>query len=249
MSDFESIEGSGLSEETEQALENEAEENLERLLYRDEQKFLKESQKKKKLKREIEAESLARLERLAKTEDDFKEVEKQWDRLDENADRRFRYHETVRGDVPLEYGMAEDSPVIPAFLNSAYWKAILKGRYLDILFDCPFEIQENITDAFIHELLRELKDEYKELLTFRLIRRYSTAQIAQILDQTDRNVRKKLNRILKKLRKKLYKRLSEREISGKPLTKCERIFLEAYGNQSTGVQPEETETDDDNGFI
>ena len=100
MSDFESIEGSGLSEQAEESLANEFEENLEHLIYEDEQKFFGETPKKKKLRREMERESLARLERLAETKEDFEEVVRQWDRLEENSDRRFRYHETVRGDVP-----------------------------------------------------------------------------------------------------------------------------------------------------
>ena len=241
MSDFESIEGSGLSEQAEEALENESEEELERLVYEDEEKFRGESSKKKKLRREMERESMARLERLAKTEEDFKEVVKQWDRLEKNSDRRFRYHEAVRGDVPLEYGMAEDSPVIPAFLNNAYWKAIRNGNYMELIFDCPFEIDQVTSHRYISERLLELKDEYKELLYYLVIREYSTAHLAEILDQTDRNIRKKQHRLLERLRRKLYEHLDKRERRGSWLTKREQDFLLSRKNQKSDTQQDGTE--------
>ena len=241
MSDFESIEGSGLSEQAEEALENESEEELERLVYEDEEKFRGESSKKKKLRREMERESMARLERLAKTEEDFKEVVKQWDRLEKNSDRRFRYHEAVRGDVPLEYGMAEDSPVIPAFLNNAYWKAIRNGNYMELIFDCPFEIDQVTSHRYISERLLELKDEYKELLYYLVIREYSTAHLAEILDQTDRNIRKKQHRLLERLRRKLYEHLEKREKRGSWLTKREQDFLLSRKNQKSDKQQDGAE--------
>ena len=241
MSDFESIEGSGLSEQAEEALENESEEELERLVYEDEEKFRGESSKKKKLRREMERESMARLERLAKTEEDFKEVVKQWDRLEKNSDRRFRYHEAVRGDVPLEYGMAEDSPVIPAFLNNAYWKAIRSGNYMELIFDCPFEIDQVTSHRYISGKLRDLKDEYKELLYYLVIREYSTAHLAEILDQTDRNIRKKQHRLLERLRRKLYEHLEKRERRGSWLTKREQDFLLSRKNQKSDKQQDGAE--------
>lgn len=131
-----------LGKRAERELAAERDEELERLLYEDEQRLAGESPRKKQLRREIEAESLARMERLAKTEADFRKVTKQWDRREENGDRRFRYHEAVRGDVPLEYGMAKSSSVFPANLNSPYWKAVRRGDYLELIFDCPFEIEQ-----------------------------------------------------------------------------------------------------------
>ena len=239
MTDFESIEGNGLSEQAEEALENEAEDELERLLYRDEQIFLKESFKKKKLKREMERESLERLERLARSEQDFEEVVRQWDRLEENSDRRFRYHEAVRREVPLEYGMREDSPVIPAFLNNRYWKAVRKGNYLDLIFDCPYEIAEIVSSRYISEILQGLKDDYKELLYYLVIRRYSTTQLAGILDQTDRNVRKKYHRLLERIQRKLYEYLSKMKKKGRMLTKREATFLDTYKSKIPDDYPQE----------
>lgn len=55
----------------------------------------------KRLKRQIQAEALARLEDAARTEDDFRYIVGEWDRLDRNRERRERDHENLRGDVRL----------------------------------------------------------------------------------------------------------------------------------------------------
>ena len=237
MPDFET-----LGKRAERELAAERDEELERLLYEDEQKLAGESAKMKRLRREIEAESLARMERLAKTEDDFREVTRQWDRREENGDRRFRYHETVRGDVPLEYGMAKSSSVFPANLNSPYWKAVRRGDYLELIFDCPFEIEQVTSDPFVSSVLGDLKDEYRELLCFLCVRKYSTEHLGKILGQTDRNIRKKLSRLLARLRKKLFRRLAEHRSSGGTLTKRQREFMDAY---RTGHFKEEEEREDE----
>ena len=82
-------------------------------VYRDEHpEFLRdyyadEPEETKKLKRELEREALMRLEDAARTEADFREVVKIWDRLDRNRERKERYHEIPRWQVPLEYNRAE----------------------------------------------------------------------------------------------------------------------------------------------
>jgi len=51
---------------------------------------------RKLLVREAKAAALARMEDAARTENDFKAVVKQWNHLDENRERRERYHEIGR---------------------------------------------------------------------------------------------------------------------------------------------------------
>ena len=55
------------------------------------------------LKREIRAEAVRRLEEAARTEADFSVVIKEWDKLDQNRERRERNYEHLRGDLPLDY--------------------------------------------------------------------------------------------------------------------------------------------------
>lgn len=69
-----------------------------------------EEPERKKLKRELRAEALARLEDSARTQREFENVIAWWDRLDANRERRERYHELSRSgdDVPLDYGASAD---------------------------------------------------------------------------------------------------------------------------------------------
>ena len=52
---------------------------------------------KKRLKREIRAEALKRLEEAARTESDFLVIVDEWNKLDRNRERRERDHETCAG--------------------------------------------------------------------------------------------------------------------------------------------------------
>lgn len=73
-----------------------------------------------------------------------------------------------------------------------------------------------------------MKDEYRELLCFLCVRKYSTERLGKTLEQTDRNIRKKLSRLLARLRKKLVRRFAEHRNSGGTLTKRQREFMDAY---------------------
>ena len=68
---------------------------------------------KKKLWRDTQKEALARLEDSARTEEDFRNVQSWWDRLEANADRRYRYHVIGRSDIPLEWGEAAEEVILP----------------------------------------------------------------------------------------------------------------------------------------
>ncbi len=91
----------------------------------------------KRLKREIKAEALRRLEEAARTEADFQAVINQWDKLDQNRERRERDHENLRGDVPLEYQTIPNPSIAPIWMNDPAFRQLCHGNYLDILFDCP----------------------------------------------------------------------------------------------------------------
>ena len=149
-----------------------------------------ETSTRKKLKRELEREALSRLEDAARTEEDFQNVITWWNRLDANRERKERYHEIGRSDVPLEWGMSPDEIVIPAPIQHVYQKQIQKGDFLDAVFNCPFEMHELVTDADISKAIFALKDVQKELLYQFAIRGYSCQMIASFRKQTDRNIRK-----------------------------------------------------------
>lgn len=186
------------------------------------------STSKKKLWRDTQKEALARLEDSARTEEDFRNVQSWWDRLEANADRRYRYHVIGRSDIPLEWGAAPEEVILPEPIQSVFWKQITKGEFLDTIFDCPFEMHELIEDFDIAKSICELKDVHKEVLYYSAVRQYSNQRIARIRNQTDRNILKVKNTILKKLRKKLYISLCKRQHMNLPLCRREKEFLEEY---------------------
>ncbi len=191
---------------------------------------------KKKLWRDTQKEALARLEDSARTENDFRNVQSWWDRLEANADRRYRYHVIGRSDIPLEWGAAPEEVILPEPIQYVFWKQITKGEFLDIIFDCPFGMHELVEDSDIANAICELKDVHKEVLYYSAIRQYSNQRIACIRKQTDRNILKVKNTILKKLRKKLYVSLCERQQMNLPLIQREKEFLEKYASDFSDRQ-------------
>lgn len=179
-------------------------------------------------KRDIERQALSRLEDSARTEEEFQNVVTIWNRLDANRERKERYHEIGRSDVPLEWGMSPDEIVIPAPIQHVFWRQIMKGDFIDAIYNCPFEMHELVTDEDISKVIFMLKDVQKELLYQLTIRGYSCQLIASLREQTDRNIRKIRDTMLKKIRKFFVQALQERIDNQISLTKAEQIFYDTY---------------------
>ena len=189
------------------------------------------------LKRDLRKAAIARMEDAARTEDDFREVIKAWDKEDANRERRERYHEVGRDDtqVPLEYNMSKDEVVIPAPIHSVYWRQIMKGEFLETIFDCPYELHELVTDADISAILKGLNEKHKALFFFLVVRGYSAAGLASLYGQSDRNIRKVRATIERKIHKKLIPILEERIKNNYGLTLQERKFIESHCKKSLSV--------------
>lgn len=190
----------------------------------------KESERKK-LKREMKAEALDRLERSARTPADFKKVTKMWDMLDANRERRERYHEVLLGDTPadsvVDYSQAS---IIPRWENDPMERQLQCGNILDYLCDCPYEMHDLLSREYIRKAILSMKDEHKEVLFFLFLRLYSPQRLAAVRGQTDRNIRKVRDAALRKVRKRIYRELDRLKKNGYPyFTQREREFLEAYG--------------------
>ena len=183
---------------------------------------------KKRLKREMQAEALHRLENAARTRQDFEVIIGEWDRLDRNRERRERDHENLRGDVPLEYMAVPNPKVVPLSMNSPTFRQLSSGNFLDIIFSCPYELHELTANRFISDLIKNLSLDHKEVLYYLSIKQYSTVRTGAIRGQTDRNIRKLRKTIHKRLQKKMYKHLLERQKNGLYLTLRERQFIEEY---------------------
>ncbi len=190
-----------------------------------------EQPERKLLKRELRAQALKRLEDSARTLKDYENLVAWYDRLDANRQRRERYHELFRSgdDVPLDYGASEDALCFPDTLNDVLKRQERKGDFIDTIFYCPYDIHELVTDADMSVILRELNEDHKFLLFLSALRQYSSVKIAAIRGQSDRNIRKVRNTMLKKIRKKLLAALTEKAQAQQPLNLLEKEFLKENG--------------------
>ena len=109
-------------------------------------------------------------------------------------------------------------------MNDPAYRQLNSGYFLDVLFDCPYEMHELITDEFLSDLVKSLSEAQKEVLFFLALRLYSTSRVAKLRGQTARNIRKVRATIQRKLQRKLYVHLSGKE----HLTLREKTFLEEY---------------------
>ena len=187
-----------------------------------------EEPERKKLKRELRAEALTRLEDAARTQKDFENVIAWWDKLDANRERRESYHELSRSgdDVPLDYGASANELYFPDTLNGVLEKLIRKGDFIDAIFDCPYDIHELVTEEYLSQILLDLSEDHKELLFLCAVKLFSSTKVAAIRQQSDRNIRKVRNTVLKKIRKKLLAALTEKAEKQQPMTLLEKAFLE-----------------------
>ena len=168
------------------------------------------------------------MESAARTTDDFKNVVAWWDRLDSNRERKERYHEVSRSglDIPLDYGAALDGEVIPYDVNDVLIKQIRKGDYIDAIFQCPFELNELVTDGELSKILNNLSDNHKEIIFNNIVRKVSTKVLAAVRKQSDRNIRKVQATALNKIQANLLPILKRRSDKELPLTLREREFLD-----------------------
>ena len=183
----------------------------------------------KRLKREIRAEAMRRLEEAARTESDFLTVVDEWNKLDRNRERRERDHENLRGDVPLEFQAVPEPRIVPLWMNDPEYRQLCSGFFLDILFDCPYEMHELTADKFISNMVRDLSEEHKEVLYFLSLRLYSATKLAVLRGQSDRNIRKLRTTIQKKLQRAFYQHLQEKQEAGGSLTLREQEFFRVFG--------------------
>ena len=182
----------------------------------------------KRLKREIRAEALRRLEEAARTESDFLTVVDEWNKLDRNRERRERDHENLRGDVPLEFRAVPEPRIAPLWMNLPRFRQLCQGNFLDIIFSCPYELHELTANCFLSKLFFTLSDEQKEVLYYLFVKQYSTTRLAAIRGQSDRNIRKLRMTIQKKLQRRMYEHLSEKLEKDYSITLREREFVEEY---------------------
>ena len=145
-----------------------------------------ESSEHVRLKRELRREALLRIEESARTEADFGAVVRLWDELDENRERRERYHEIRCAEVPVNRCSARNGMIFSQWLMQCDVRQLQRGEFLDFIFDCPFLMHELVTDDAFAAAIHELGDVHKLILFFLAIRQYSCQRVAITQGQSDR---------------------------------------------------------------
>ena len=118
--------------------------------------------------------------------------------------------------------------VIPAPINHAYWRQLMKGDYIDIISNCPYEMHNSLSDEDYSKIIYELKDDHKELIYFLYLRDFTTSQLAALRNQSDRNIRGVRSTILGQIEKKVLMILVDRQGEEFPFTMEELSFLSRH---------------------
>ena len=190
---------------------------------------------RKLLVREAKAAALSRMEDAARTEEDFKAVVIQWDKLDENRERKERYHEMQRSEKTFEVGYT-DGMVFPIPVSHPAWREAIKGDFLSMIFDNAYEMWQLIEDWDIAEPVKNLTSKQKEVLFLSAVRLCTAVHIACYHDKTDRAVRKLLAATLDSIRGKLALLIREQIKSKCPkMTLAKREFIAWYDKENAKV--------------
>ncbi|MDE6844689.1 MAG: sigma-70 family RNA polymerase sigma factor [Lachnospiraceae bacterium] len=177
------------------------------------------------LHREARALALQRIEESARTEEDFREVIKWWDKLDANRERKERDHKIGRSAVPLEWGADEMYLSGKPSYDMVLRRLMLAGDFLDFIFDQPETLHELVTDADLSEILKELKPHLKNMLYYLFLHDYSAVEYAESIGQSDRNIRGIRETALKRIRRLYDKVLTYKQENSLPMTLDEKYFL------------------------
>lgn len=200
------------------------------------------------LVREVKAAALARMEDAARTKDDFKAVIVQWNQNDGNRERRERYHEIGRPNAEMlhwdkqiagdEKGKIKEvlDIVIPCPLVSMWWRQLMRGDFLDTIYDNALEMWQLVEDWDVAVLVKSLTAKQKEVLFLSAVRRCTAAQIACYNDKTDRAIRKLLAAALHSIRDQLAPRIRKQlEVGSPQMTLAKREFLAWYDHEKAAV--------------
>ena len=99
--------------------------------------------------------SVERRTQVARTVAEFDELIKEMDRLDRNRERRERYHEILQEEYIPDGEEFYSGRIFPAALDSPECKLILRGMFLDLFYNCPYEMYQLTADPFSFMLADE----------------------------------------------------------------------------------------------
>jgi len=183
------------------------------------------------LMREAKREALAILEDAARTLEQFRAAMVIWDKAGIVEDWRVAKHEELTLNEMEDYELPDRDRVIPAPLNHIWWRQLLGGNFIDVIFDCPHEIHELTKSCPVYDYTSRLDEDHQEILYYWVIRQWSPQRIAVLRGQTDRNIRKVYKTMIDDIRMKMYTRLYPRYKFKEPLTFAQKEFCRTYPEQ------------------
>lgn len=163
------------------------------------------------LKREARREALLRLETAARTEAEYENVVRMWNKLDDNRERKERYHEV---SCPHETMYRAPDPYYHDFL--------------DLILDSVDWFHHLVTDEDVSANIDRLFAKQKEVLYLHKVRVLKLAVVAALLGKSDRNIRKMRALLYTRMRERLAPRIARRMETGPAITPAMRRFMENH---------------------
>ena len=185
----------------------------------------------KALKRDAKALYLLRLEEAARTVDEFRELVKMHNALDRNRERMIRRHETHcdNDGTPLEEIDVYGKRAVPIPIQHPYWRELIRGDFINYIFDNPAEMWQIIEDEQIAEPLHyALTEKQAEALFLHVVRLAKTEHIACYTDKSERAVRRLVADAKKRIRQMLARDVLADINAGLPTTLEKRRLIEQY---------------------
>lgn len=183
---------------------------------------------RRRIAQSVREEALRRLEVSARTTAEFQTLVHWYDREEQSRMRRERRYENLRGDTPLEYDALSEGDILPMSMSQPTFRQICRSEFDDYLANCLFEMYDLTDKAHIRKIVKNLKLDHKEIVYFLGVRLYSTQKLADLRGQSERNIRKVRDTVMRRIHHKLYEALMERAEHGGELIHLEQDFLRNY---------------------
>ena len=129
--------------------------------------------------------------------------------------------------MPWEYEIASLPTIFPEWMNQPLEKQLRKGSFLDMIFDCPYELRELVTNGFYSKQFDSLTLDQKFVAYFYFLRQWRTRRIATLKGSSPRAIRKIKSAVEANLQKPVFHYLLKRAERA-ALTNTERAFLTEY---------------------
>jgi len=182
-----------------------------------------ESEGQRRLRRELRAEGLSRMERAARTQMEYELVIEAWDLIDQNREKKDENYlvsltnykmDTDTGDFTEIDEIICTDTVFPIpysdTLKTRYWRQIISGDFHDYLHDCAYKMHLSTSRKNLSESINQLTANQKEVLYMIAFEGKKAKQIALYRNQTVRNIHKVYNSAIESIHRHLEKLEKER---------------------------------------